>query len=102
MADARMAKNLRRWAIAIATHNVENPEHDPAFGIGLSFHDIGRLGLIPGEELWDGINVCEISIGAGQFRVMCNGEHDECDLRVKEAREAEKPVDAVAKEPVHA
>jgi hypothetical protein len=80
-------QNLRRWRIAVATHDVENPGHDPAFGIGLCRFDIDRLKLEVGEELWTGVTLYEDSGQPNMFRIMCNGEHDECDLRIKEARD---------------
>ena len=89
-----MALNLRRWRQAVATHDVENPAHT-SHGIGLAQFDLERLGLTDGEELWDGIHVQVDGKTTGNFRVLCDGEHDECDLRIKEARDAE-PVHAVA------
>jgi hypothetical protein len=88
-----MGKNLERWRRAVATHDVENPAHE-SYGIGLAYFDLERLGLTEGEELWPGIRVEVDGKASGNFRVLCNGEHDECDLRIKEAREAE-PVRAV-------
>lgn len=83
-----MAANLRRWRIAVATHDVENPKHT-SFGIGLSHFDANRLGVEDGEELWDGIRVGIDGGTSGNFRVLCDGNHDECNPRDKE--EAEKP-----------
>lgn len=92
--QSKIAKNLERWRRAVATHDVENPSHT-SYGIGLSQFDLDRLGLEDGEELWSGIRV-EVDGGqTANFRVLCDGDHDECDLRIKEAREAE-PVRAVA------
>ena len=88
--------NLRRWRIAVATHDVENTGHDPAFGIGLCHFDIERLGLEVGEELWSGVTLFEDSGQSGLFRIMCHGTHDECDMRIKEGRELPKPVHAVS------
>lgn len=91
-----MGKNLERWRRAVATHDVENPTHE-SYGIGLAHFDLERLGLTAGEELWPGIRVEVDGKTAGNFRVLCDGEHDECDLRIKEAREAE-PVRAVTRD----
>ncbi len=96
MTDSRIAKNLERWRRAVATHDIENPTHT-SYGIGLSQFDLDRLGLEDGEELWPGIRIEVDGKTSGNFRVLCDGDHDECDLRVKEAREAE-PVNAVAAE----
>jgi hypothetical protein len=87
-----MGKNLERWRRAVATHDVENPTHE-SYGIGLAQFDLDRLG-VEGEELWPGIVVQVDGKTTGNFRVLCDGDHDECDLRIKEAREAE-PVRAV-------
>jgi hypothetical protein len=86
-------KNIERWRRAVATHDVENPGHDPAFGVALCHFDIQRLGLEVGEELWAGVNLFEDSGQSGLFRIMCNGTHDECDMRIKEARERPKVIE---------
>jgi hypothetical protein len=77
MADtAKIAKNLERFAQAVAAHDRENPTHT-AYGIGLSHFDVERLGLEQGEEILPGIRV-EVDGGvSGNFRVLCDGEHDE-------------------------
>lgn len=88
------AKNLRRFRIAVGTHDVENPTHT-SYGIGVNAFDLEQLGFEEGEELWAGIRI-EIDGGvSGNFRVLCDGDHDECDLRIKEERERE-PTPAVA------
>lgn len=89
------AKNLERWRRAVATHDVENPTHT-SHGIGLSGYDLDRLGLTEYELLWPGIRVEAINVVSGNFRVLCDGDHDECNLREKEERE-NGVVDAVAK-----
>ena len=44
MADTgKIAKNLERFAQAVAAHDRENPTHT-AYGIGLAHFDIERLG----------------------------------------------------------
>jgi hypothetical protein len=97
MSDQRkIAANLERWRRAVATHDVENPTHT-SWGIGLSQFDLDRLGFTEGEVLWEGITVEVDGKTTGNFRVLCDGDHDECDLRIKEAREA-PPVDAAARE----
>jgi hypothetical protein len=77
MADTgKIAKNLERFAQAVAAHDRENPTHT-AYGIGLAHFDVERLGLEPGEEILPGIRV-EVDGGvSGNFRVLCDGEHDE-------------------------
>lgn len=95
MAVSSYGSNLRRWRIAVATHDTENPGHDPAFGIALCHFDIERLDLEVGEELWDGVNLYEDSGQPNMFRIMCNGTHDECDMRIKEARERPQPLEVI-------
>jgi hypothetical protein len=77
MADtSKIAKNLERFAQAVAAHDRENPTHT-AYGIGLAHFDIERLGLEEGETILPGIRV-EVDSGvSGNFRVLCDGEHDE-------------------------
>ena len=91
MADtSKIAKNLERFAQAVAIHDRENPTHT-AWGIGLSHFDMERLGFDDGEEILPGI-VIQVDGGVtGNFRVLCDGEHDE------ELEEAEEEIlDAVA------
>jgi hypothetical protein len=78
MADTtgKIAKNLERFAQAIAAHDRENPTHT-AHGIGLAHFDMERLGLEEGEEILPGITIHADSGVTGNFRVLCNGEHDE-------------------------
>ena len=67
MADTgKIAKNLERFAIAIAAHDRENPTHT-AFGIGLSHFDMERLGFDEGEEVLPGITIqCDSGV-SGQL-----------------------------------
>jgi hypothetical protein len=96
VATDKIAKNLERFAQAVAAHDRENPTHT-AWGIGLNAFDIERLGLEEGEEILPGI-VIEADGGVtGNFRVLCDGDHDE------ELEEAEaEVVEAVATQPVQA
>jgi hypothetical protein len=72
----KIAKNLERFAQAVASHDRENPTHN-AYGIGLAHFDMERLGLEEGEEILPGIRV-EVDGGvSGNFRVLCDGQHDE-------------------------
>ena len=76
MADTgKVAKNLRAFQIALNAHDRENPTHN-AWGIGLAHFDMERLGFDEGEEILP-----------GNFRVLCDGDHDE-NLE-REAEEAE-------------
>jgi hypothetical protein len=73
----KIAKNLERFAQAVASHDRENPApHSPAHGIGLSGFDLERLGFEEGEELWPGVRVRVDGKTTGNFRVLCAGNHD--------------------------
>jgi hypothetical protein len=91
MADTgKIAKNLERFAQAVAAHDRENPTHT-AYGIGLAHFDMERLGLEEGEEILPGITIHLDGGVSGNFRVLCHGEHDE------QAEQAdEEVVEAVA------
>jgi hypothetical protein len=72
----KIAKNLERFAQAVAAHDRENPTHT-AYGIGLAHFDMQRLGLEEGEEILPGIKIHADGKTSGNFRVLCDGEHDE-------------------------
>ena len=98
MADTgKIAKNLERFAQAVAAHDRENPTHT-AYGIGLAYFDLERLGLDEGEEILPGITIHADSGVSGNFRVLCDGEHEQ-ELTAAE----EQAVEAIATEavPVH-
>jgi hypothetical protein len=90
----KIAKNLERFAQAVAAHDRENPTHT-ANGIGLAHFDLERLGLEEGEEILPGITIHADSGVTGNFRVLCDGEHDE-----GKAESEEEVVEAVATEAV--
>jgi hypothetical protein len=80
---AKIAKNLERFAQAVASHDRENPTHS-AYGIGLAHFDLERLGFEEGEEVLPGITI-EVDGGvSGNFRVLCDAEHDEDRVEVEE------------------
>jgi hypothetical protein len=77
MADTgKIAKNLERFAQAVAAHDRENPTHT-AYGIGLAHFDIDRLGFEEGEEILPGITIHADGKTSGNFRVLCDADHDE-------------------------
>ncbi len=97
MADTgKIAKNLERFAQAVAAHDRENPTHT-AHGIGLAHFDMERLGFDEGEEILPGITIHADSGVTGNFRVLCDGEHDE---ELSEAEE--ETVEAIASRSVPA
>jgi hypothetical protein len=100
MADtSKIALTLERFAQAVAAHDRENPSHN-SWGIGMAHFDIERLGLEEGEEILPGIVLQADGGVTGNFRILCDGQHDE-----GEVEEEEEVVDAVASEeillPVH-
>ena len=87
MADTgKIAKNLERFAQAVASHDRENPTHT-AHGIGLAHFDLERLGFDDGETLWAGVTIQVDGKASGNFRVICGLNHGE-----QPAREAEEKV----------
>jgi hypothetical protein len=84
MADTgKIAKNLERFAQAVAAHDRENPTHT-AYGIGLAHFDMERLGLEDGEEILPGITIQADGGVTGNFRVLCDGEHEESETETEE------------------
>jgi len=75
-ATGKIARNLERFAQALASHDRENPTHT-AYGIGLSHFDLERLGLEEGEEILPGIRIHVDGGVSGNFRILCDGQHDE-------------------------
>src|SRR5204863_9805942 len=93
---SKVAKNLQAFAIAPNAHDRENPDHT-AYGIGLAYFDMERLGFDEGEEILPGITIHADGGTSGNFRVLCDGEHDE------ELEEAEEEiVEAVSTQSVGA
>lgn len=75
-ANAKIARNLERFAQAVAAHARENPTHN-AYGIGMAHFDLERLGFEEGEEVLPGITIHTDGGVSGNFRVLCDAEHDE-------------------------
>jgi hypothetical protein len=90
----KIAYLLERLAQGIASHDRENPGHH-TWGIGMAHFDIERLGLEEGEEILPGILLQADGGVTGQFRILCDGEHDE-----GAAEEEEEVLDAIASEGV--
>jgi hypothetical protein len=77
MADtSKIGQLLERFAQGVAAHDRENPTHT-TWGIGMSFFDLERLGLEDGEEILPGIVLKADGGQTGQFRILCDGQHDE-------------------------
>jgi len=94
---SKIAANLRAFQIAINAHDRENPTHD-AYCIGLAHFDLERLGFDLCEEILPGITIHSHQGVSGNFRVLCNGDHDE---ELEEVEEAET-VEAVSTESIPA
>lgn len=77
------AKNIERFRQGVFAHDRENPDHT-AYGIGLSAHDMDRLGYDEGETLWGSIKVETDGGVSGNFRVLCDGDHDSDKADVEE------------------
>src|SRR5579884_1565577 len=92
--SGKIAYLLERIAQGVAAHDRENPGHH-TWGIGMAYFDIERLGLEDGEELLPGIVLQADGGMTGQFRILCDGQHDS-GLREEE----EEMVDAVAEHEV--
>jgi hypothetical protein len=91
MVDAStMGKLLERFAQGVAAHDRENPSHN-TWGIGMAYFDLDRLGLEDGEEILPGIVLKADGGQTGQFRILCDGQHDQ-----EEVEEEEEVIDAVA------
>src|SRR3954449_10753446 len=85
---SKIAKNLQAFQIAINAHHSENPTHN-AFGIGLAHFDLERLGFDEGEEVLPGITIHGDDGVTGNFRVLCDGQHDENTEEVEETEVTE-------------
>ena len=96
----KIAALLERLSQGVAAHDRENPDHH-TWGIGMAHFDIERLGLEEGEEILPGIVLQADGGMTGQFRVLCDGLHDE-----GAEEQEEEVVDAIAEqelaEPVYA
>jgi hypothetical protein len=92
----KIAKNLERFAQAVAAHDRENPTHT-AHGIGLAHFDMERLGFEEGETVLPGITIHADGKTSGNFWVLCDGEHDE-----GASEREEEVVEAVATQTVPA
>lgn len=80
--------------MAINAHDRENPTHN-AFGIGMAHFDLDRLGFDEGEEILPGITINADDGVTGNFRVLCDGQHN------TEREEAVQITKVVARENVH-
>jgi len=82
---------LERLSQGVAAHDRENPGHH-TWGIGMAHFDIERLGLEDGEEILPGIVLQADGGMSAQFRILCDGSHDE------QISEEEELADAIAEQ----
>jgi hypothetical protein len=94
-APSKIAYLLERLAQGIAAHDRENPTHH-TWGIGMARFDIERLGLEEGEDILPGIVLQADGGVTGQFRVLCDGQHDEAEVEEEE----EEVVEAVSSQTI--
>lgn len=93
----KVAKNLERFAQAVAAHDRENPTHT-AYGIGLAHFDMERLSFEEGETVLPGITIHADGKTSGNFRVLCDAEHDESSAG--ESEQERETVEAIATQSV--
>ncbi len=74
----------------MGAHDRENPTHT-AHGSGMAHFDMERLGFDEGEEILPGITISADGGTSGNFRVLCDGAHDDA-----EEAEAAEVVEAVS------
>jgi len=84
---SKVAKNLQAFQIALNAHDRENPDHT-AYGIGLAYFDLERLGFDEGEEILPGITIHADGGTSGNFRVLCDGLHEENEETEEETVDA--------------
>ena len=85
---SKIAANLKAFQIALNAHDRENPDHT-AYGIGLAHFDMERLGFDEGEEILPGITMHADGGVTGNFRVLCDGLHNETEEEVEETEVVE-------------
>jgi hypothetical protein len=90
----KIAFLMQRFVEALREHDQANPTHN-AWGIGVSHFDLERLGFEEGEEILPGIVIQVDGKTSGNFRILCDGQHDH-GLEEEE----EEVVDAVSEQEV--
>ena len=75
MADtSKVAKNLQAFQMGVNIHDQNN--ECTAWGIGLAHFDMERLGFDEGETILPGIVIQTDGGTSGNFRILCDGQHD--------------------------
>ena len=88
---SKVAKNLQAFQIGVNVHDQNN--ECTAWGIGLAHFDLERLGFDEGETILPGIVVQVDGGTSGNFRILCDGQHDG---ELEEAEERGDVVEAVS------
>ncbi|HZO36487.1 MAG TPA: hypothetical protein VFB41_06375 [Solirubrobacteraceae bacterium] len=87
---SKVAKNLQAFQIGVNAHDQNN--ECTAWGIGLAHFDLERLGFDEGETILPGIVVQTDGGMSGNFRILCDGGHEE----LEEEAESSDIVEAVS------
>ena len=82
-----IGKNLQAFQMGINAHDRENPTHT-AYGIGLAHFDMERMGFDEGEQILPGITIHADGGQTGNFRVLCDGDHEQ-ELEAEKAEVVE-------------
>ena len=90
--NATIGDVLKAFQTALNSHDRENPTHS-AHGIGMAHFDMERLGFEDGEEILPGITMSADGGTSGNFRVLCDGQHDGA-----EEAEEQETVEAVSRD----
>jgi hypothetical protein len=93
---AKIGKLLQSFAEGVAAHDRANPTHT-TWGIGMAHFDIERLGLEDGEEILPGIVLKSDGGQASQFRILCDGQHEDDEV---EEEEEEVFLEAIAEDEI--
>jgi hypothetical protein len=71
---SKIAKNLQAFQMGVNVHDQNN--ECTAWGIGLAHFDMERLGFDEGETILPGIVIQSDGGTTGNFRILCDGQHD--------------------------
>lgn len=71
-----MGELLEAFQKGVSAHDTANPDHS-AYGIGMAQFDMERLGLDEGETILPGITMHADGKCTGNFRILCDGQHQE-------------------------
>jgi hypothetical protein len=84
---SKIAKNYAAFKAGVEHHDKMNPDHS-AYGIGLSNFDMERLGFEEGEHVFGNITIQCDGKTSGNFRVLCDGNHDDAPQMEEQAQDS--------------